>query len=290
MLRHKKRIRRNTYKGRHQHRRQAFWSAMRTSVRLILITAAFAVFNLALILGHDWMTQTDRLGIRSITVDGCQRLSPEAVKAQAGLDTAHNILAVNLTTTRKRLLAHPWIAQARVTRDIPDRLQIYIREHTCLAVLDLGRRFLLSDTGQVFKELESSEMPAVPVVRGLTYTDLGLETDAPAPILQSVMALLAPRRKDGRSPLADRIREVHADPALGLTVFWNDDRLPQGYRTIVLGFGDFDAKLTALQRIDAYLRRHPPYAGFESIDVKNLNRIIVHPVTTGATANARKEV
>jgi len=290
MLRRKKRIRRNTYKGRSKNRIAAYFFQVRRIVRVVLAAGLFVLFNLLLIFGYDWITQTERLGIRSIAVTGCERLTPEAVKEEAGLGSARNILAVNLNTTRKRLLADPWIAEAQVSRSIPDRLRINIREHTCLAVLDLGRRFLMSDEGRVFKELAPGETLEVPVVSGLAYTDLEQNAGEPTAILRAVMQILKPRQNSRRRELLGRIREIHADPALGLTLFLSDERQPGGYRTVVLGFGDFDEKYAALERIDAYLRKNGHEAGFTSIDLNNLNRIIVHPMETGAAQDARKEV
>jgi len=290
MFGRKKRIRRNAYKGRHTNRLSAALSRILKSTKIVLVLAAFGLFNLMLIFGHDWITQTDRLGIQAISVTGCERLTPEIVIVQAGLTEARNILTVNLTTTRKRLLAHPWIADVQVTRDIPDRLHIHIFEHRCIAVLDLGRRFLMSAEGHVFKELTPGETPDVPVVSGLRYTDLGLHTEAPSMIMRSVMKILKPRSRSSRLDLVAQIREIQADPALGLTIFITDARQSQGYHTVMLGFDDFDEKYAALQRIDAYLEKSPRYAGYRSIDLNNLNRIVVNPVTTNAAENARKEV
>ena len=290
MFGRKKRIRRNAYKGRHKNRRTAVISRTLQSTRIVLVLAAFGLFNLMLIFGHDWVTQTDRLGIKAISVTGCERLTPEIVRAQAGLAEARNILTVNLTTTRKRLLAHPWIAEVQVSRDIPDRLRIHIREYTCLAVLDLGRRFLMSAEGDVFKELEPGETPDVPVVSGLLYTDLGLQAEAPTMVMRAVMKILKPRQRSNRLDLVDRIQEIHADPALGLTIFISDARQPQGYRTVIMGFDDFDEKYATLQKIDAYLQKNQRYVGFRSINLNNLNRIVVNPVATNAAENARKEV
>ena len=290
MFGRKKRIRRNAYKGRHKNRRTAVLSRTLLSTKIILGLAAFGLFNLMLIFGHDWITQTDRLGIQAIAITGCERLTPDIVKAQAGLAEARNILTVNLTTTRKRLLAHPWIADVQVSRDIPDRLRIHIREHTCLAVLDLGRRFLMSADGHVFKELEPGETQDVPVVSVLRYTDLGLDAEAPTMIMRSVMKILKPRQRSNRRELVDQIQEIHDDPALGLTIFLTDTRQPQGYRTARLGFADFDKKYATLQKIDAYLEQNRKYEGFQSIDLNNLNRIVVNPVATIAAENARKEV
>lgn len=289
MFRRKKRIRRNTYKGRHKNRRSAFIFQTRRIARGVLAAGVFALFNLVLIFGYDWVTQTERLVIRSITVTGCEHLTPEMVKQQAGIAAARNILAVNLTAARKRLLANPWIAEAQVSREIPDRLRIHIREHACIAVLDLGRRFLLSDEGQVFKELAPGETPDVPIVSGLTYTDLGRQAETPTPVLRAVMQILKPRQRSNRRDLADRIREIHADPSLGLTLFLADDRQPEAYRTVVLGFEDFDEKYATLDKIDAYLQKDRRFAGYRSVNLNNLNRIIVHPMETG-TEDARKEV
>jgi cell division protein FtsQ len=290
MFGRQKRIRRNTYKGRRRNRRRAIWTRTLATVKMVLAATVFALFNLMLIFGHDWITQTERLRIRSVTVEGCARLTPAMVKAQAGLTEEGNILGVNLATTRKRLLAHPWIAQARVTRDIPDRLQIHIQEHSCLAVLDLGRRFLMNAEGQVFKELKPGETQDVPLVSGLTYVDLGLHADAPTAVMRAVMDILQPRRRSRRHELAGRLREIHADPVLGLTLFQADSNQPLGYRTVMLGFDDFDEKLARLQKIDAYLQNHRRYAGFRSIDLNNPHRIIVNPVETRAAQDPRKEV
>jgi cell division protein FtsQ len=290
MFRRKKRIRQNTYKGRPKNRRRAFLSGTLRSTRIVMALAGFLLFNLMLIFGHDWITQTNRLGIRAIIITGCERLTPEIVKQQAGIAEARNILTVNLTTTRKRLLAHPWIADAQVTRDIPDRLRIHIREQTCLAVLDLGRRFLMNAEGSVFKEVAPGETPDVPVVSGLIYTDLGVDAEAPTPVMRSVLHLLKPRQRSNRLELVDRIREIHADPALGLTIFMTDDRQPQGYRTALLGFDDFDEKYATLQTIDAYLKKNPRYKGFKSIDLNNRHRIVVNPAEIIAAEDARKEV
>jgi hypothetical protein len=103
------------------------------------------------------------------------------------------------------------------------------------------------------------------------------------------MQILQPRQRSNLRELVHQIREIHADPALGLTLFMTDERHPGGYRTVVLGFEDFDEKYATLEKIDAYLRGKGHYAGFKSIDLNNLNRIIVHPMATGAE-DARKEV
>jgi hypothetical protein len=138
-------------------------------------------------------------------------------------------------------------------------------------------------------ELAPGDLPDVPLVTGLTYADLGLHMEDPTPVMRSVLNVLnSPAR--GRHLLMEEIREVNVDPSLGLTVFLADNRQPQVYRTVMLGFDGFDEKYEALRNIDAYFHKNFRYAGVKSIDLKNLNRIIVHPMETGAAEDARKEV
>ena len=72
----------------------------------------------------------------------------EAARVKKGM----NVLDVNLAMVRKRLLAQPWIANAEIRREIPAGLYIKVQEHTPLAIIDLGRKFLLNENGRVFKE------------------------------------------------------------------------------------------------------------------------------------------
>jgi cell division protein FtsQ len=132
--------------------------------------------------------------------------------------------------------------------------------------------------------------PDVPVVSGLTYTDLGDNAETATPVMRAVMKMLKPRQRSLRTDLVDRIQEIHADPALGLTLFIADDRQADGYRSVTLGFDDFDQKYARLQTIDAFLRKNRRYAGFRSINLDNLNRIVVSPITADSAAGVRKEV
>ena len=124
------------------------------------------------ILIHEIVTQCDYFATHKITIEGTQRLTHEQVARQARVRTGDNILSINLSLARKRLLAHPWIAGAEVSREIPSRIIIRVKEHAALAVVDFGQKFLINQQGRIFKTWNPSDQQDLPVISGLDLSDL----------------------------------------------------------------------------------------------------------------------
>ncbi len=237
------------------------------------------------ILGHDLLTQCHYFNAESITVSGLNRLSPKMVLDQGGINQRTNVLAVNLALTRKRLLAHPWIDDAEVNRKLPNRININIIEHNPIAILDLGRKFILDTNGKIFKEKSASDPNDLPIISGLEFSDLSVTENFRTLPFQAVMTILQLGQKN-EGLLPNRlIRRIHVDREIGLTVYAFDKP-----KAIKLGYDDYPDKLESLKNIIYHLEeRHEPVE-FESIDLHNLNRIVVNPVKIKSSDKIHKEV
>jgi cell division protein FtsQ len=242
---------------------------------------------------HDVFTQSEHFRAGQIQVEGGQRLSVKAILAQAGVQPGINVLSLNLAAARKRLLAHPWIAEAEIQREIPAALRIRIREHVGAAVVDVGRKFLLNPQGELFKEWEASDPADLPTVAGLDLADLravdrsaaagGLTfldagTAAAAPPLPSrpmdaVLQVLTLGRDAGSILPTRALRAIRVDRELGLTLVAYDE-----HRAIRLGYNDYPAKYHLLRELQAFFRAQANVAEFERVDLTDLNRVIVNPV------------
>ncbi len=288
MIGRKRKSRRNVYKAGVRKRRQNRMARIRQMTLTVGGLLLFALFNLALILTHDWITQTSLLPIETVRVEGARRLAEEIVRQRAGIDTDGNILAVNLGTARRRLQAHPWIAEARVKREIPTEIVIRIREHECVAVLNLGRQFLISSEGVVFKERQNGECREAPLISGIDYADLGLEGHAPGAALDAALALLegtgAWRDFGGRYT----IREIRADPDLGLTLFVAPPGNHPAYRTIILGFANWPHKSRKLAAIRSYLKRRRLMPDARIFNLRDPDRIVISPQTPAASTPTKE--
>ena len=290
MFGRKRKVRRNVYKAGVRKRRQNRVARIRTTALALGGLALFMGFNLALILAHDWVTQTSILPIETVQVEGAQRLSERDVRRRAGIAMDGNILAVNLGTARRRLQAHPWIAEARVRREIPSGIVIHIREHDCIAVLNLKRQFLISSEGVVFKERQNDECKGAPLISGIDYVDLGLEGNAPSATLEAALTLL--NRTGGWADLGGRfkIREIQADPELGLTLFVAPPGNHPAYRTVMLGFANWPHKSLKLAAIQSYLKKRRLMTDARLFNLRDPDRIVISPEAPATTAAPTKEV
>jgi cell division protein FtsQ len=201
-----------------------------------------------------------------------------------------NILDVNLALVRKRLLAQPWIADAEIRREIPAGLYIKVKEHTPLAIIDLGCKFLLNENGRVFKEWTHADPADLPLVSGLAPADirihgksgaqqsvrgknptqLGQPHNDPFEAVMQVLRL----GKQNRSILSNRnIRQIQVDREIGITLV-----AFRQIKTIVLGYDNYPHKFNMLNNILSHERRRRSFPNFDRIDLNNVNRIVVNPV------------
>ena len=134
----RKSIRKNRARNKRAKGKNLFLHRIRIGLACSLAVACLLLFSSTLILGYDFATQHSFFQIEAVTVNGVKRLSEQNVIDQARIARGANILSVNLSTARKRLLAHPAIAEAHVKRVFPSRIHLAVREHEPLAVLDLG--------------------------------------------------------------------------------------------------------------------------------------------------------
>lgn len=209
-------------------------------------------------------------------------MAPAHVLAQAQVRPDANILAVNLTLTRKRLLAHPWIAEAEIKREIPSGLRIRIKEHTPLAVIDIGEKFLINQRGEIFKEWNPSDPEHLPVISGLEVGDLKIKAPSAQPDhsgepggtapFNAVMQVLQLGEQQG-SILPNRIiKYICVDQQMGLTLYAFDQ-----LKMINLGYNDYASKYHMLANLFSYLKHQDSIADFNRIDLNNVNRIVLNP-------------
>ena len=307
MLRRKK-IRKNRYR-RPARRRSFRWAGQcLVGLRFMIYVGSLAAVSWGYVYLYSAVMQSDMLAAHTLKVSGNQRLTDVQVLAQARLKPRTNIFAINLKATRNRLLAHPWIAGASVQRIIPDTIQVHITEHMPLAVIDMGRKYLLDTQGIIFTEKKTQEANHLPVVRGLSYADLSLakgrqprqSLPKPPPSV-GVLQLSAGRadpyrammevlrmgsRKDAIVPNAE-VKTVQIDRQMGLTLYAFENVIE-----IRLGFDHYQQKYAALKKV---LRRvdsvaNQQWGGIRSIDLKNPHRIVLNPIRQLHAAEKQKEV
>ena len=244
---------------------------------------------------HDVLMQAGSFPVEQIKITGAGRLSQETIARRAGVYEGANILAVNLSKVRKRLISHPWIADAQVRREVPAGLWIRVREHQSMAIVDLGEKFLLNGEGQLFKSYQPGVDPSgLPVIRGLSAADVDVATaspsgkryswpgsaeaaeQGPAPDhgpMGAVVQILNLGRRAGSAVPNHKIRRIEVDRPMGLTLY-----AFKKTKTIHLGYDDYPEKYRMLATILAQAKRNRLVPDFTHIDLQDINRIVIKPV------------
>jgi cell division protein FtsQ len=274
-------------------KKRQFWFLRRLAIGFYVIAglAALMATSVLFVFAYDVITQCDYFSAKILKIEGVQRLSKNQVIEAAQVKKGMNILDVNLAMARKRLLAQPWIANAEIRREIPAGLYIKVQEHAPLAIIDLGSKFLLNENGQVFKEWTDTDPANLPVVSGLAPTDIRIHTRTAAhqslsgkdlsqlgePQNDPFEAVIQVLRlgKQNRRILSNRnIRQIQVDREIGITLV-----AFKKLKTIVLGYGNYAHKFNMLNNILSQDRLRRSFPDFDRIDVNNVNRIVVNPVS-----------
>jgi cell division protein FtsQ len=280
-----KKTRKNFYKNSAARRRTKRIQHVLGLLKILSGLSLVAVMSFVFIFGYDLFTQSSYFKTVYLDVRGCSTLEESAVISQAKLTHGLNIFSVNLTTTRKRLLAHPWISEAEVSREIPSGIRIRIKEHEPLAIIHIDRKFLLNKQGELFKEWEVTDPVNLPVVDGLTFSDLNIGTRPYSQPFNAVMTVLKLGQRADSILTNKEIRKIDVDKDIGLTIHANNS-----LGSLKLGYDNYPGKLKRLQEVIHYLNNNNSISTLNSIDLNNPNRIVVSLNTEKQPATGHKEV
>ncbi len=150
--------------------------------RRLMITKgiAFACLSVSIPLGAHWgyhkvFYQNEEFILKSLQVRTDGVLSVTRLAEIANVASGMNLMDLDLEKIQAQIATLPQVEKATVTRELPDRLHLVVRERIPVAWLsmpplgirpwDMERGFLLDEEGHVFRCLDLNEgMKTLPVV------------------------------------------------------------------------------------------------------------------------------
>jgi cell division protein FtsQ len=127
-----------------------------------LFAAAFVLFAAA---GVWWALRHPIFAIAGITVQGeTAHNSVPTLRANVAPQLAGNFFTIDLAAARQAFETAPWVRQAVVKREFPNRLRVLLQEHHAVALWGgEGDSRLLGDRGEVFEanvgDVEQDDLP-----------------------------------------------------------------------------------------------------------------------------------
>jgi cell division protein FtsQ len=263
------RRRRSTWTWRRANRRitvesrsLAVWLGERLAAlgrRLLIVAkvlAAVAILAGALFAGRLGVTHvvaSPRFSLREIRVGPTTHVSRDDIVARSGVSLGSRLLTLDTDQIAARLARHPWIAAARVRRELPAALVIDVTERHAAAVAVIGALYLLDERGHPFKHATLDEADGQIVLTGISRAQYAGLPRASEAAFREALALHAEyQRSDGATPARQAaggvarpaLSEIHIDPHTGFSLFLYD-----GGAQIRLGRGDIAGKLDRLDKI-----------------------------------------
>jgi cell division protein FtsQ len=176
--------------------------------RRVALLFVLAILVGAAVWGIVQLWQAPLFPVKTVTVSGNSRLTSEAVLASAAIPGDATVVRLPEAQIEQRLLANPWIAEARVERRFPDGVSVSIVERTPAALVDAGgtELWLISSDGHWLGKRSADDTVSVVTIRDIESLTPTAGVAAKVPELTNALAVLG-----GLSPeLKSLVRAVSA--------------------------------------------------------------------------------
>lgn len=225
--------------------------------RTMIGIAGLGVLGVAWALGVPGMVGTQLgevaglagLSVKRVEIQGIHHMDRLPVYSVALDQTSTAMPLVNLEEIRQKLLKFGWVADARVSRRLPDTLLVDIVERKPAAIWqNNGRLALIDDSGVVLAPVDPKAIPDLPIIVGPGANTQSRDLDAllaAAPRLKPLIAgatWVGGRRWDVRFQSGETLAlpEGRAEERTALAKF---DRMDQAARLLGQGFVRFDMRV-----------------------------------------------
>jgi cell division protein FtsQ len=133
--------------------------------------------------------------------------------------------------------------------------------------------------------MTASDPDQLPIISGLAFSDINTRDKPRSMPFSAVMNVLELGQKCKSVLPCKLIKKVQVDREMGLTIYAFDH-----IREIKIGYNDYPSKYAMLKDVLYYLKKNGGFSRLESIDLNNLNRIVVNPAKIESAAKGHKEV
>lgn len=250
---------------------------------LVLFVGAM---SLGCIYIHDAVLQCPLFDVKTIMIDGLDRVTRDEVLAQTGLDKRSNIFDLRPDMLEKKLTTHPWIRTARVKRQLLSTISIKIEEQEPLAIVTIENltNVVINAQGAPFKEYEPAkdDLKALPVISGVDLSLSGSTYLFEGDLFNAVMEILKIKGfgkiqtilGDENTGILINILKTCPDTGftddLGETESENKTVIP-----VKLGFDRFKEKLARARRVQRYMESKYPDKIISAMDLFSVEKVFV---------------
>jgi len=222
------------------------------------------------------LAASDVFRLTELSVHGNRIVDKKEIIEQSGLHQGVGLLGFDLDAARRRIEDLAWIDTASLKVLWPAKVEITVREHRPLALVqEHGALSYLDGRGRVFARLEPGQELDFPVITGLPAN--GQQDEATQSLRDKAIAFLRLAARGNAILPVQAVSEVHCDPDKGLIVYLVDHPFP-----IYMGREHIRTKYYRLVRILDRVYRKKKIAGIREIYMDYMeNKVLVAMTVPG---------
>lgn len=234
-----------------------------------------------------WSATSPRFAVSELQVVTTDRVNRAWMEARLQHLMGRNLVWMSMESVERSLSGHPWIAGVEVTKALPDRLRVEVKERRPVALLDTGGgRWYVDRSGRVIAPVGDQEAPPGESHREGRYLLLGVAAAAAGvKATPSPAGAREPAQPVRRAVLARALDVVQAfsraapEWAAGLSrvdILGEEDfRLETGALPfeLLVEAGEVEGRVRALEDLLPRLLARFPAPG--SVDLRFSHRIVV---------------
>ena len=242
---------------RSRHRRHGAWQRTLQWVRNAAVCLVTGVCAWQAFL---WVREQQYLVVKNVVVQGNQRVPVADILEMAAIPMGLALYRVQPELVARAVMRMPDLATCMVSRVPPDQITITVTEHEPVATVALGHGvYLVNREGEPFRRAVPSEALDLPVITGIARDAFSTDRSAAMALLRLALGGMDAHHAAGR-PAAE-LAEVRVDAATGVSLMVGTPPAE-----VVLGHGDYPAKLKRLSVVEKHLKREKQSAAWVFLD------------------------
>jgi cell division protein FtsQ len=174
-----------------------------------------------------------RFAVQEIRVAASEHIRRDELLALAAVAPGDKLLSIDTDAVATRVASHPWVAAARVRRELPSMLVIDVSERRAVAAALLGGiLYLIDENGRPFKRATMEEADGLLVLTGLSRPQYAAFRDASEAAYREALEIFdeyrsndppsSPSHPSPPPPSRPALSEIHIDPRYGFSLLLYD--------------------------------------------------------------------
>jgi len=222
-----------------------------------------------LLAGAGVVTFSDFFAVKTMDIYGKVTLSPQDVMENAPqLAIGKNIFLSDVKGAKKAISAIPQIADVKIYRRLPDRIEIMIKEHQPKVLLMLDKIYGISDNKVLVGFSDPFQIPNLPIITGLEGTvEAETYTKIHSAKLDSLWEFIVTMDRITPS-MEDRISELCWDDTYGAVLYLTSDGIK-----VIVGRENYVKRVQKLKAIMGTIQ--PTRTNIARLDLRFSGQVVM---------------